>query len=46
MIQHADTTVMFALLLLIGLLAICVLGAVYGVDSRIDERVHRGSTLR
>jgi hypothetical protein len=37
---------MFGVLLLIGLLAICVLGAIYGVDSRIDERAHRGSTLR
>jgi hypothetical protein len=28
---------MFAAILLLGLLALCVLGAIYGVDSRHDE---------
>jgi hypothetical protein len=40
-IQIVDNEPMFASLLLLGLVAVCVLGCLYGVDSRIDERVDR-----
>ena len=41
MIQIADNEGMFAFLLLLGLVAVCVLGGLYGVDSRVDERGDR-----
>jgi hypothetical protein len=46
MIARADNTAMFALIFLVVVAAVCVLGAVYGTDSRHDESVkHRQSLL-
>ncbi len=42
-IQIVDNERMFAFLLVLGLVVVCVLGGLYGVDSRIDERVDRSS---
>jgi hypothetical protein len=38
MIADADNKGMFAIAFITGLLILCVLGALYGVDSRTDER--------
>ncbi len=46
MVAGADNAGMFALAFLIVIAAACVLGAVYGTDSRHDESVsHRRSLL-
>jgi hypothetical protein len=37
MVAVAETDAMFAIAFLIGLVALCVLGGLYGVDSRPDE---------
>jgi hypothetical protein len=37
MMTVAETDVMFAIAFLIGLVALCVLGGLYGADSRHDE---------
>ena len=37
MVAHVDNGCMFAITILIGVLALCVLSAFYGVDSRHDE---------
>ena len=39
MIADADNRGMFAIAFITGLLILCVLGAIYGVDSRRDEHV-------
>jgi hypothetical protein len=36
---------MFALIFILGIAAVCVLGAVYGTDSRHDESVSHRSNL-
>jgi hypothetical protein len=41
MVPEADNGVMFSLLLLIVLLAVCLLAGFYGVDSRRDEHGRR-----
>jgi hypothetical protein len=37
MVSVVDNDDMFAIIFIIGLLALCILGAVYGTDSRHDE---------
>jgi hypothetical protein len=37
MIADADNKCMFAIAFITGLFVLCVLGAIYGVDSRFDE---------
>jgi hypothetical protein len=37
MIPVVDNDDMFAIFFIIGLLALCILGALYGTDSRHDE---------
>jgi hypothetical protein len=37
MVSVADNADMFAIAFLIGILVLCILGAVYGTDSRHDE---------
>ena len=46
MIADADNRDMFAIAFITGLLILCVLGAVYGVDSRTDERARKVSLVR
>jgi hypothetical protein len=46
MIARVDNTAMFLAIFFVGVVALCVLGAVYGADSRHDETVsHRRSLL-
>lgn len=45
MVPDVDTVGMFALFFLIGLLAVCVLAAFYGADSRYDEPGRHHPTL-
>jgi hypothetical protein len=37
MVSVVDNGDMFAIIFIVGLLALCILGAVYGTDSRHDE---------
>ena len=46
MVTVADNADMFAIAFVIGIVALCILGAVYGTDSRHDEsRRHHPNLL-
>ena len=45
MVAHADNGCMFALIFFLAIAAVCVLGAVYGADSRHSEPTRHRSNL-
>ena len=46
MVPVADNTGMFAIAFIIGIAALCILGAIYGTDSRhTDAQGHHRSNL-